>query len=497
MRGRLVRLVSLLVGLALVCPAARAQTQLRIATWNVTNYSSGRVAEFQTAIYGEFEGRSMSPDIIVGQEFLSVSGVINFLSILNTAPGSPGDWAGAAFVDGPDTDSAFFYRTSVVQMAHELSPNGVTVVATGGVSPNQPRNIMRYDVRLAAGTSAETRLAIYSTHMKSGSDSNDKARRLLEAQRIRDDAETLPAGWHFLLGGDFNIPSSGQAAYQELVGSQANNDGRFFDPISTPGSWQNNSSFVIVHTQDPVWQMDDRYDQILVSAGMVDGADLDYIGDPSIPYSTITWDDPLHSYRSWGNDGTSYDAVLATTGNQMVGEAIAQALVDSAAGGGHLPVFLDLRVPPCLGDVECDGDTDADDFVEFESCLSGSSAAFRFASPSQFCLDYFDFDEDGDVDCDDWDAFGGVWTGPPEEPPAMPQCECVCGDLDGDGGNVDLADFSSFALCFGLPAPSAECPAELFNCADLDQNGWIDLSDFGTFALGFGLSSTNTPPNCP
>ncbi|UCG33547.1 MAG: hypothetical protein JSU68_02725 [Phycisphaerales bacterium] len=490
--GRFAYLAGLLLGMVLVSSAAHAQTQLRVATWNVTNYSSGRVAEFQTAIYGEFEGRSMSPDIIVGQEFLSVTGVINFLSILNTAPGSPGDWAGAAFVDGPDTDSAFFYRTSVVQLARELSPNGVTVVATGGVSPNHPRNIMRYDVQVAAGTSAETRMAIYSSHMKSGSSSDDLARRLLEAQRIRDDAEALPEGWHFLLGGDFNIPTWTQAAYQELVGSQVNNDGRFFDPISTPGSWQNNPSFVIVHTQDPALQMDDRYDQILVSAGLVDGLNLDYIGEPSIPYSTITWDDPLHSYRSWGNDGTSYDTVLTTAGNEMVGETIAQALVDSASGQGHLPVFLDLRVPPCLGDVECDGDTDQDDFVEFANCLNSPPAA-----PSQFCLDYFDFDENGDVDCADWDTFRTFWTGPPEEPPAMPQCDCVCGDLDGDGGNVDLADFSSFALCFGMPAPSAECPADLFTCADLDQNGGIDLADFGTFALGFGLSSTNAPPNCP
>lgn len=72
---------------------------LRVATWNVTNYSSGRIAAFSNAIYAEFEGRSMSPDIIIGQEFLSQSGVNNFLNILNTAPGSPGDWAAGPFVN--------------------------------------------------------------------------------------------------------------------------------------------------------------------------------------------------------------------------------------------------------------------------------------------------------------------------------------------------------------------------------------------------------------
>ena len=404
-----------LVGLTLIAAAQVSADELRVVTWNVSNYSSGRVAVFQTAIYGEFEGRSMSPDIFVGQEFLSTSGVTNFLNILNTASGSPGDWTAADFVNGPDTDSALFYRTSKVELATDLSANGVTVVAVGGAAPNHPRNIMRYDIRLAAGTSAETTLAIYSTHMKASTGSDDKARRLLEAQRIRDDAEALPAGWHFLLGGDFNIRSSDETAYQELVGSQVNNDGRFADPIKTPGNWHAISAYRIVHTQDPTalrpGGMDDRFDQALLSASLVDGLGLDYIGDPAVAYSTTTWNDPNHSYRSWGNDGTTFDAPLAITGNLMVGAVIAQALVDSALNGGHLPVFLELRVPPCPADFECDGDVDLADHAEFAACISGPVEASGFVQPSLSCRDYFDLDGDTDVDLTDFrefqEAFGG------------------------------------------------------------------------------------------
>lgn len=322
-----------------------ARGQLRVATWNVTNYSGGRVAAFQTSFYDEFEGRSMSPDVIIGQEFISQSGVNSFLNLLNSDPASPGDWAAAPFIDGRDTDSAFFYRTSKVTFL------GVTVVAQGGPSPNHPRNIQRYDIRLMGYDSAGATLACYSSHMKAGTGGDDQARRLLEAQRIRDDAEDLPAAWSFLLGADLNIQNSGQAAYQELIGSQPNNDGRLVDPISTPGGWNNNGYFRFVHTQDPVGAggMDDRHDQLLVSASLVDGGGFDYLGDPNIPYSTTTWNDADHSYRSWGNDGTSYNTSLTIDGNQMVGATIAQALVDSAAGGGHLPVFFDLRVPPRVG----------------------------------------------------------------------------------------------------------------------------------------------------
>jgi hypothetical protein len=333
--------------------AGSVGAQLRIVEWNVTNYASGRVAAFGTSIYGVngANGLSMRPDVIIGQEFLSASGVSNFLNILNTAPGSPGDWAAAPFINGNDTDNAFFYRTSKVNFL------GVTVVAVGGASPNHPRDLSRYDLRPVGYSAASATLACYSSHMKAGTGGSNEARRLLEAQRLRDDAQALPAEWNFLLGADLNIRSSSEGAYVEMVGSQANNAGRLFDPIARPGTWHNNSFHRFTHSQDPIGAggMDDRYDQILVGASLIDGDGLDYVGDASIPYSASTWNDPNHSYRNWGNDGSSFNASLTTGGNTMVGSTIALALRDSAGNGGHLPVFLDLRVPAEIG-----GDTTLD-----------------------------------------------------------------------------------------------------------------------------------------
>lgn len=403
---RLVRR-ALLAATLLVMPAAGNAEPLRIATWNVTNYTGGRVGAFQTAIYGVYQGRSLSPDVIIGQEFISAAGVAAFVNLLNTAPGSPGDWAAADFVDGPDTDSALFYRATRVALATDLSPNGVTTVAVGGLSPNHPRNIMRYDLRFAIGTGVEARLALYSTHMKSGSTTDDRNRRLLEAQRIRDNAELLPPGWAFIIGGDTNIQSSGDAAWAELTSSQASDAGRFFDPINTPGTWNNNAGFRFVHTQDPAGAggMDDRFDVLLTSGGLTDGTGLDYIGNPAIPYSTTTWNDVNHSYRCWGNDGTSYNVALTVAGNTMVGPVIAQALIDSAAGAGHLPVYLELRVPPCLGDFECDSDIDAADFAAFSACWTGPADGPEFTAPSPTCGDYADYESDGDIDLVDLAAF--------------------------------------------------------------------------------------------
>ena len=347
---------------ALTCLlTSTAFAQLRVAEWNVTNYSSGRINAFQTAVYGEFEGRTLSPDIIVAQEFLSGAGVQNFLGILNNAPASPGDWAAAPFINGPDTDNAFFYRTSKIVFL------AVTTISRGGSSPNHPRNVERYDVRLAGYQSDGAVLACYSSHMKAGSSDNDQARRLVEARAIRDDAEALPARWHFLLAADLNIQSSSQTAYVELTFPQGNEAGRFWDPIRTTGNWNNNSFYRFVHTQDPsgAGGMDDRYDQILVSADLIDGDGFEYIGDSTIRYSRTQWNDPNHSYRSWGNDGTSYNRNLTVNGNTMVGPVIARALIDAAAGGGHLPVFFDLLVPPHV---------DSDERIDFGQVPQGAIA---------------------------------------------------------------------------------------------------------------------------
>ena len=74
---------------------------------------------------------------------------------------------------------------------------------------------------------------------------------------------------------------------------------------------------------------------------------------------------------------------------------------------------------------------------------------------------------------------------------------CICGDIDQQGGPVDLTDFATFALCFGLGAANPpDCDAEAFICSDLNGDDTVDLTDFATFAVLYGLESTNSPPDC-
>lgn len=328
-----------LLGLLLFLPAG---AQLRVVTWNISNYNGGRVSDIQRVVFGDFDGRSMSPDALVVQEVLNSAAQTSLLNALNTAPESSGTWAAAPFTNGNDTDNAFFYRTDRLQLLAS------TIVGVGGASPLPPRDTKRYDVRLLGYAVRQPKIAIYSSHMKAGTSSDDKARRLAEASLIRQDAQNLVGFDGFLVTGDLNLYTSTEDAYVKLTGSEANNAGRVFDPIASPGSWNGSAAFRFLHTQDPATSagMNSRFDFILLNQRLVDGIGFDYIGAPTTPYSTVTWNDPAHSYRAWGNDGTSFNAPLTVAGNAMVGATIAQAIRDAATtAGGHVPVLLDLRVP--------------------------------------------------------------------------------------------------------------------------------------------------------
>ena len=93
---------------------------------------------------------------------------------------------------------------------------------------------------------------------------------------------------------DYNIRSSNEQSYQTLL---ASGDGQAFDPISTPGTWHDSSSFKIVHSQAPAVSplglvgggVDDRFDFQLVTGEFLDSEGLSYLSG---------------SYHTFGNNGT-------------------------------------------------------------------------------------------------------------------------------------------------------------------------------------------------
>jgi hypothetical protein len=352
--------------------AVNANAQLRVSSWNVTFWGipsvinpsvkdATRINGVKTCLYtvNPANGMQYAPDIIFGQEFLSSAGQNTFLTCLNTAPGSPGDYVAATYVDGPSMESVMFYRNSKVRL---VSATPVIAYA-GGSAPLSPRNILRYDFYPVGYNHPTCYISVFNCHLQAGSTIEEQNRRYNAAIQIRQRANELSPRGGIMVVGDFNVQNAQQAAYVELTASQLDNSGRMIDPINRDsnqggnftGNWNNNSAYRYIHTQDPApgaSGMDDRLDFILMDANLLDGDGMGYIGNPNIPFSATTWNDPNHSYRAFGNGGDSYNTSLRIVGNAQVGPVIAQALIDTmkdegtAYQPGHIPIYVDMTVPP-------------------------------------------------------------------------------------------------------------------------------------------------------
>ena len=478
--------------------AALAPGQMaRVATWNTSLFTgANRLSDIQTVLFAIGPAGSMNPDILIAQEIQSPSAANAYLGALNAS--QPGTWAvtfGSLTGTSSTSDSCVFYKPGKVSLVG--SP--VKVAAAGGTS-GQPRDTWRFDFHLKGAANPNEVIGIYDVHMKSGSTQDDIDRRQIEAQHIRDNADTLPAGYHIIVAGDFNMQASTQTPYQTLVGVGTNPRGRFRDPISTPGTWENSSAFRFVHTQDPIGAggMDSRHDQILLGSELVDGLGTDYVGSFGIPYSTTDWEDPNHSYRAWGNDGTSFNGTLKVAGNTMVGATIAQAIINAATPpgnpGGHIPVFLDLSYDLSL---PISGTVNLGSFVgtvngvpvsvELTHAGSGTVVDNHFIALGPGGVLSFNTPVDpgsydiyvkashwlrkkvGGVNITLDGSNGSVWT-------------LISGDVNGDNV-VSLADFSAVRTAFGSVDGSPNWNPN----ADLNGDGVVSLADFSIVRTNFGM----------
>ncbi len=306
--------LAVLMPLVLAAPASA----VRVCTYNLLHWPGTdwvpRSPYFQTVM------DSIDADIIIVQEMQSQIGVVRFLNILNAS--EPDEYWFMPFVNGPDMDNACFYKPAVLDsIFHEQLYTAV-------------RQTSVYRLRLDGYESTEAEFTLISTHLKAGSSSSDQATRLSQTTVIRNYLNDYSPGSFFMVGGDFNMRSSNESAYQMLVGWQADNDGRTRDPIGRAGSWHDNYSYRDIHTQatrDNYGGMDDRFDQILVSYSLDNGEGMDYI---------------YGSHVAFGNDGLRLNNSINDPPNQIVGQAVADALYEAS---DHVPMFFDLQVPAKVG----------------------------------------------------------------------------------------------------------------------------------------------------
>ncbi len=284
--------------------------QVKIVSYNLLNYpgsdTAARNPYFRTVI------NSLNPDILVVQEITSQSGVDGYLS--NVMNVGRTDYSAGTFINGPDTDNGIYYR------------NDIFIFLSNTPIQTALRDINEF--KLVHIFTRDT-LRIYSVHLKASTGSANELQRAAEVDSLRKVTNALPHGSNFIVCGDFNIYGSNELAYQKLLEITSGNDGKFNDPLTLTGTW-NNPAYAQYHTQSPrvrsfgggaTGGMDDRFDMMLYSNAVKNPGGITYVTNSLVAY---------------GNDGNHFNDSINRPPNTAVTQAIANALHYTS---DHLPVY--------------------------------------------------------------------------------------------------------------------------------------------------------------
>ena len=269
-----------------------------------------------------------SPDIFMVCELQSQEGADVILNVGLNSDGNSNYSAAPYFENqsgGGDLQQALFYR------------NDMFVLENTEIINTPVRDINKYTLLLNTESQDTNPIRIYAyvTHLKSSQGSANQQLRLSMVEAFVNDTEQLEDDAFVLFAGDFNIYTSTEPAYLEIL--DQTNSVAMEDPIDTPGAWNNNEDFRAVHTQSTRTSssgfgggagggLDDRFDFIMVSQNMMTNPNLQYKTD---------------SYKAYGNNGNCYnnninDINCGGVYNQIIRDALYNM-------SDHLPVVMELE----------------------------------------------------------------------------------------------------------------------------------------------------------
>jgi endonuclease/exonuclease/phosphatase family metal-dependent hydrolase len=316
-----------------------AQETFKVMFYNLLNYPlEDAVPNREDDL--EFILSDYQPDLLLVCELNNMTGANNVLDIARTAINT--NFVMATYVSNTSDDFGG-NQNDLQNLLYYDSTKFILENQT--IVPTFLRDFNVYQLQLNSIDQDINPIELYIIvcHLKASSGTINAQKRLDMVRDLDNYLNALPANTNVLLGGDLNVYSASESAFQELLDDT--NNITFADPINRIGSWNNNPSFVDVFTQSTRTQnglggstggFDDRFDFILTSENMLSTANLTYIPD---------------SYQVYGNNGLSacYNKAInsSSCGNDesQFSFTVRDALHNFS---DHLPVTLALETDATL-----------------------------------------------------------------------------------------------------------------------------------------------------
>ena len=295
-------------------------------------------------------------DILALQETTSnPTTIVPIVTALNSFYNAPGMYtnstyqateSGGDLADG-NGPNALIYNTTTVQLLASVPVDPVGGTSYLGGSSGEYREVMRYELAPAGVTPASSNeFYIYVSHYKSGTGSSDLTSRTGEAQIIRnDEANNLPANARVLYVGDYNVTTSTETSYQDMLAASAPNgivQGQGLDPMNLSGATGVNwgTSSLLNLKSESATNLRYRDDFQVMTTNI-------YYGAPGgLAYVPGT-------YHVFGNNGTTaYKGNVGSGSNTALTNLQASAIISAAQlyfdltnASDHLPVVADYTIP--------------------------------------------------------------------------------------------------------------------------------------------------------
>lgn len=310
----------------LISASSFAQLTMDVMCYNVLNFPNGSNREDTLKKVLSY----YTPDILMLQELKSGGGLDQITNVLNEL--SNDQYASGTWVPQQSGSTSYLLQQNIVYNATVFGLAEERYILTDYRDVNYFKLFIR-DEDLPT-TNDTTFLHVYVTHLKSSQGATNEAARYQMAQVMRAEVNALPPNSYVLAGGDFNVYTSTEDAYQHLTATGLNNT--LVDPIGMPGNWHSsafpNKEILTQSTRLSSLSdgagggLDDRFDFVLQSTELQAGnAELSYAGG---------------TYKALGNNGTCYNTDLfncSTVNN--VPDSILWALYYCS---DHLPVVFSL-----------------------------------------------------------------------------------------------------------------------------------------------------------